>query len=523
MGEHLQACPLCARLIGLAAEDFPIEAPPPETEAATIVAQERDPVHTESAAAARSPVAAASGSLGPGTRLNDTYEVVRLVGCGGIGEVYEVRNVRLAGRYAVKVLRADISNDKELVGRFQREAEITSALAHPNIVQVIDFNQAHDGRWFLAMELLAGGDLAELLRREQKLPLARALRIAGQIASALTAVHRQGTIHRDLKPGNVFVLREDDEGGPRIKLLDFGLSKRNTDLVASLVHSHDNALLGTPLYMAPEQARGENSKASPATDQYALAGLLFEMLAGAPPFQLRNLADVLHAIAYQPPASLADYRPDLPPAVGRAIARALSKSQADRFASVGEFMQAVEQTVEQSAMEPPVGDVPTNGSRRFPGGRAALAGAAAVGLATVAWLALRSAPAPVGSRQAVAGQVAAEQSAGAETGTLTMTKDGATPLGETSPTLSAQTLARRQAQPNPTAVRPHGPRAEPPARRLHPASRPSAGVNRAAAPGSGTDQSLPSAAATFPATPNADSGSPPGKAIIVQPDLVDSL
>ena len=529
VGDHLQACPFCARLIGLAADDFPAEAPPVHADAATVVGQKIDPERPGAPAVTHvSPptVVASAGSLPPGTRLNDTYEVVRLVGYGGMGEVYEVRNVRLAGRYAVKVLRAEISNDQELLVRFRREADITSALAHPNIVQVIDFNQAQDGRWFLAMELLEGGDLSELLRREPKLPLAHALRIIAQIASALTAAHRQGIVHRDLKPGNVFVLPEDDEGGTRIKLLDFGLSKRNTDLVGSLVHSHDNALLGTPLYMAPEQARGENKKASPATDQYALAVLLFEMLAGAPPFQGRNLTDVLHAIAYQPPASLEEYRPELPVELGRAIARALSKAQIDRFGSVNEFMQAVERAVELAPprLAPPTGDVTMDGRRRLLVAGAAVAGAAAISLATLGWVALRSAPAPASARPlAVVGtaDVAPPQSLGAEPSPPAATGGGALPRGiEASPTLSA---SAPQALPKSTADRASGQLAAPLAKQLRPRLRPPAAVHRADLPGAGAEQSLRSPAGPSPGAPPSDGGSAPRKAVIGPPDLEDTL
>ncbi|HEX3697252.1 MAG TPA: protein kinase [Polyangia bacterium] len=290
--------------------------------------------------------------MSPGARLNDTYEVVRLLGRGGMGEVYEVRNVRLAGRYAVKVLRADISRNEELLSRFRREAQITSALAHPNIVQVFDFNRTPDGQWFLAMEFLAGGDLADLIKREGPLPLARALAIINQIASALAATHSRGIIHRDLKPGNVFVVQGEGEGttGDRIKLVDFGLSKRSAELVTSVAYSHEDALIGTPLYMAPEQALAQNHKLSAATDQYALAVLLFEMLTGRRPFPDQRLTDVLHAIAYQTPPLLSTFRPDVPAGVASAIERAFSKEPSERHQSVRQFVEAVEMAVAAPAV-----------------------------------------------------------------------------------------------------------------------------------------------------------------------------
>jgi serine/threonine protein kinase len=359
--EHLHACPTCARLIGLCAKDLDGEAGTPAGSApgsARTSAPTSAPTPTQKssstsglASGTSTTVEKASSSrprggyvyeLTAGTILNDTYEVLRPIGRGGMGEVYEVRHVRLAGRYAVKVLRNDVSGDEDLLSRFRREAEITSALHHPHIVQVIDFNRTPDGCSFLAMEYMDGCDLAALLRQEGKLPLPRAFRMMSQIVSALTAAHRQGIVHRDLKPANIFVLRDPDDGEERIKLMDFGLSKRSsTRLDASLAFSQDRALIGTPMYMAPEQARGQNREVTPATDQFALAAIFFELLTGTPPFPGDNLAEVLYAIAHERPAALSAQRPELR-GVERALERAFAKAQTDRFPSVQSFFRAVE-------------------------------------------------------------------------------------------------------------------------------------------------------------------------------------
>jgi serine/threonine protein kinase len=280
------------------------------------------------------------GGLRAGTVLKQTYEVIRLIGRGGMGEVYEVKHVRLSGRYALKVLRADVSEDQDLLSRFRREAEITSALRDHNIVQVFDFDRTPDGCVYLAMEYLDGCDLAALLEREGPLPLPRAGHLVAQIVAALSAAHRRGIIHRDLKPGNVFVVR--DQGQEQIKLMDFGLSKwSHGQLEISLRLSRDQALIGTPRYMAPEQALARNQDVSPATDQFALGALTYEMLAGVPAFAAQSLAELLHAIAYEPPTPLAKHRPDLAEHVVRAVERALAKSPNDRFPSVHEFYLAV--------------------------------------------------------------------------------------------------------------------------------------------------------------------------------------
>jgi serine/threonine-protein kinase len=312
--QHLEACPACVRLLGAAAAMFQTSPAAP----------------------------GGRGVLEPGTVLKDTYTVIRLVGRGGMGEVYEVGHVRLAGRYAVKILRADISEDRQLLSRFRREAEITSALRHPNIVQVIDFDLAPDGSAFLVMEFLAGSDLARLLRREGCLPLARVRGIVAQTSSALSAVHKQGIVHRDLKPENVFVVPGEDAGEERVKLMDFGLSKwSSAPLEQSLRLSRDQALIGTPRYMAPEQAMARNQEVGPATDQFALAALAYEMLAGAPAFKGDSLAELLHAIAYEEPMDLRALRRDLSPAVAQAIHRGLQKRAADRFPSVQDFARAL--------------------------------------------------------------------------------------------------------------------------------------------------------------------------------------
>jgi serine/threonine-protein kinase len=311
---HLEECPACVRLLGAAAAIVKSSSSPSLPHARDV--------------------------LEPGTVLNDTYTVIRLIGRGGMGEVYEVSHVRLQGRYAVKVLRADISEDQKLISRFRREADITSALRHPNIVHVIDFDRTADGFAFLAMELLAGCDLATLLRREGPLPLDRVLRFVAQIVSALSAVHKQGIVHRDLKPENVFVLPDEDE--ERIKLMDFGLSKWSGDsLTQSLRLSRDQALIGTPRYMAPEQAMARNKEITPATDQFALAALVYEMLAGVPAFSADSLAELLHAIVYEKEADLRTHRKDLPPGVAQAIHRALAKAPEDRFPSVQELFRAL--------------------------------------------------------------------------------------------------------------------------------------------------------------------------------------
>jgi serine/threonine protein kinase len=360
--EHLQTCAACALLVGTVAADLDA-AEAALTSPAVSAAPQAGPLST-----VHLPL---RGTFKEGAFLNETYRVLRLIGRGGMGEVYEVRHARLSGRYAAKILRAEVSGDEELLCRFRREAEITSELRHPNIVQVIDFDRTPDGHFFLAMECLEGCDLAALLRRERRLPFERAIRILRQIVSALAAAHRRGIIHRDLKPGNVFIGHGDESSEETVKLMDFGLSKWSRSAPdLSMLRSQDNALIGTPLYMAPEQARGKNRDVSAATDQFALAAILHEMLTGAPPFSGTSVAQVLYGITYEPAPSLATLCPELPARVGQAVLRALSKAQSDRFSSVQAFLGAIEQ--EEA--------VPRPGLHRKRGfGRVALAAAVAAG------------------------------------------------------------------------------------------------------------------------------------------------
>jgi len=285
------------------------------------------------------PVAAAPVGLRPGTVIADTYEITRLLGQGGMGAVWEAKHLRLPGkRVVVKVLLFG-ATDAVVLARFRREAEIGSRLGHPNIVQVLDFNTLADGTPYIVLELLQGESLASRLQRGP-LPLEEVKSVVTQVGSALAAAHREGIIHRDLKPDNVFLCPTDLGGEVRdvVKVLDFGISKIRG---SKTVLTQDAALIGTPQYMAPEQATGRNDDIDTRTDVFAFGAMTFEMIAGTPPFSGDTLASVIHAIVYSPTPSLADVAKDVPPAVVAAIERALDKDRAARFPDVGSFVKAV--------------------------------------------------------------------------------------------------------------------------------------------------------------------------------------
>ena len=221
------------------------------------------------AAAARAAGSLRPAPVGPGCVLRGTYRLERSIGLGGMGEVFEARHTRLKGRFAVKLLHRDVDTDPGLLERFRREAELSSSLSHPNIVQVVDFNETPDGKPYLVMEYLDGPTLAALLSERGKLPLSLVMDLARQMASALAAVHAKNIVHRDLKPSNVFVLPPVGGGQPRVKLVDFGLSKVMGDSAAL---TRQTTVLGTPQYMAPEQAQGRAAEIDGRSDQVRAGG-----------------------------------------------------------------------------------------------------------------------------------------------------------------------------------------------------------------------------------------------------------
>lgn len=238
-------------------------------------------------------------ALAAGTVLQGTYEIVRPVGAGGMGEVYEARHARLPGRFAIKILSFRVDDGSAEFRRFQREAEIASSLRHPHIVQVVDFNQADDGAPYIVMEFLEGADLAAVLEQEVRLAPARVVAIVAQVASALAAAHGRGIVHCDLKPQNLFLVSVPGPARDYVKVVDFGTSRVKT----ALTLTGDRHLRGTPQYMAPEQAEGDAAAIDGRTDQFALAVLAYEMLSGRPAFAADNIPAVLYKVASaSPPA-----------------------------------------------------------------------------------------------------------------------------------------------------------------------------------------------------------------------------
>lgn len=278
------------------------------------------------------------GGLAPGTVLQGTYRIVRRIGEGGMGQVYEASHARLSGRYAVKLLLREVAASPEAYARFRREAEITSSLRHPNIVQVIDFNETPDGTPYLVMEFLEGHDLAARLREAGTISVRQVAGIVEQVAAALSAAHKRGITHRDLKPQNIVILPVEGKTEEAVKVLDFGVSKVRA---ASQNLTRSQSLLGTPQYMAPEQALGESELVDARSDVFALAAITFEMLTGRPPFRGDNLPAVLYQVVHENPPLCTALAPWVPEQVSAVIAGGLAKSRDARPPSAVEFARAL--------------------------------------------------------------------------------------------------------------------------------------------------------------------------------------
>jgi serine/threonine-protein kinase len=270
------------------------------------------------------------------------FQVVRLLGEGGFGEVYEAENPFLQRRAAVKVLHAGMGQQPELVRRFLTEARAASAIRHPNIIDVFDAGVTPDGEPYILMEFLDGDSLQKVILQQGRLDLATAQEVVRQAGSALSAAHLAGIVHRDLKPENLFLV--PDAGSPLgfgVKVLDFGIAKvKPRDDPNDVVRTQAGLLMGSPAYMSPEQCR-DSSDVDHRTDIYSLAIIVYEMLAGVTPFTARSATEMLVMQLSAEPAPLRQHVPDLPQSIEQTIARALSKDREFRYNSVDYFVGAL--------------------------------------------------------------------------------------------------------------------------------------------------------------------------------------
>ncbi len=263
-----------------------------------------------------------------GAEVDGRYRVMELIGEGGMGKVYLAEHVEIGKRVALKVLHQSYSRMPDLVERFRREARAASKIGHPNIVDVTDSGTTNDGSVYFVMEYLEGVELGSVIEREGAIDIARALRITGQICRALSAAHREGIIHRDLKPENIYLITRDGSADV-VKVLDFGIAK-TTEAEAARERrlTSPGMAMGTPEYMAPEQAAGRPADAR--TDVYALGAIMYEMVTGVPPYSGDNFMEILTKKATSDPPPPLTIRPDLPVQIADLVMASMARNPDDR-------------------------------------------------------------------------------------------------------------------------------------------------------------------------------------------------
>jgi serine/threonine protein kinase len=270
------------------------------------------------------------------------YQIIAKLGEGGMGTVYLGQHTLLGRRAAIKVLLTDLSARADIVNRFFNEARAVTSISDPGIVQVFDFGYHVDGSAFIVMEYLEGEPLDRRLARLGKLPAAEALRLCRQIASSLAAAHAQNIIHRDLKPENIYLVHDGEvASGERSKILDFGIAKLSDDNPGK-IKTNTGALMGTPIYMSPEQCRGL-AELDHRSDIYSLGCVLFHLLTGRPPFEGEGMGDIIAAHIKELAPAPSSRAPEVSPAVDQLVLRCLAKAPAERFQTMLELATAIGQ------------------------------------------------------------------------------------------------------------------------------------------------------------------------------------
>jgi serine/threonine protein kinase/Flp pilus assembly protein TadD len=299
---------------------------------------------------------AEAGEWAEGTLVRGKYQILAKVGQGGMAAVYKALHVRFNEPRALKVINPELANDATFVKRFEQEAIITRRLQHPNAVRVEDIDEAEDGRPFIVMEYVEGGNLKAVIERESPMSVARVCEIVKQIAAALDAAHALGLVHRDIKPANIALLASSDMGersSDRVKVLDFGIAKlKEAHLEESKAHplahmtlTGTGMVIGTPAYMSPEQAKGlKGAELDGRSDLYSLGVVMYQMLTGDLPLKADSTLELLMAHISTPPKPIQEGRPDLqiPDSVAAVVMRCLEKNRELRPARGQALIEEIE-------------------------------------------------------------------------------------------------------------------------------------------------------------------------------------
>ncbi|HEU4733123.1 MAG TPA: serine/threonine-protein kinase [Kofleriaceae bacterium] len=304
-------------------------------------------------------------------RVVGKYKILSQIAEGGMGIVYRAEHIVLGSPAAVKILLPQFTQDRGVVDRFFQEAKAASAIRHPGIVEVFDFGRLPGGQAYIAMELLRGEDLSGFLARRGTLEGPLAVRIGIEVLAALNATHVVGVVHRDLKPDNIFLVRDAGApGGIRVKILDFGIAKLICDPLSSprgprgpRPQTRVDTILGTPAYMAPEQCKG-GARPDARIDLYAVGCILFELLTGRPPFVAAGDGEVMAMHIYEPPPRLSNRVRGLPVELEAVLARLLVKNPDDRIPSAAYALAELERV----PLPPLTGEVPLSGAHPMLGG-----------------------------------------------------------------------------------------------------------------------------------------------------------
>jgi serine/threonine protein kinase len=280
------------------------------------------------------------------------FRLLRTLGEGGMGVVYEAEHVAMGRRAAVKVLRPELLKDQQAIRRFFNEARATNEIRHPGIVQIYDCGTSADGSPWLIMELLEGETLSRRIARMERLTSDDVINLGGQAASVLEAAHGAGIIHRDLKPDNLFVVPDlENPTGERVKVLDFGIAKLSKFVPGGSMPTQTGTMMGTPLYMSPEQCRG-TKQIDARSDIYSLGLMLYQMTAGELPFMSDGIGELFDMQMNRPPPRLEQKVPTVNPGLAAAIHKTLEKNPADRYQTMAELHRALVVAGDPAAARP---------------------------------------------------------------------------------------------------------------------------------------------------------------------------
>lgn len=408
-----------------------------------------------------------------------TYEIESMIGQGAMGIVYKAKHLLMEKTVAIKMLRQSLVSDSHSVKRFQHESKAASKLDHPHVIKVFDFGLSDDGRPYIVMDFLEGVSLADLLKAKGQVTIERTIRVVGQACSALDHAHRQGVIHRDLKPTNI-VLTKYDQENDFVKVVDFGVAKLLNAGAEGQKLTQDGEVCGSPVYMSPEQCVG--NELDPRSDIYSMGIVIYESLTGKLPILGKTLVDTMSRHLTEPPVPLKVARPDLyiPERLEAVIFKALAKDPADRHQTMQELKMDLEGAIPQPGRSQVLRTQALEEKRQTKTGKVSMpvllgagaAAAAAIG-GVIAFVVMHGSSAPATAPPAVTSKVVAP---------ATMAVPSAAPsavaptdqqhVSTTPPTPTATPATPPQAVPNPVATasppanaQPSKPGAEAPAKK----------------------------------------------------------